>query len=183
MISRKCILLLLLFQIIFSCKNSQDSEYENIVNEWIGKEILLPKISEGNKLYNPDSNLKIVTRINGNCYSCLSRLKNWKPFVEEVNNKYNIPVFIYMVISDSSIYTEINKKEIHFEYPVIFDTNNEFQKSNNLAQNNIFHTMLLNKSNKVILIGNPINNTKLKELYIEQVINHNNSNLKTNNHD
>ena len=88
-----------------------------------------------------------------------------------------------MVISDSSIYTEINKKEIHFEYPVIFDTNNEFQKSNNLAQNNIFHTMLLNKSNKVILIGNPINNTKLKELYIEQVINHNNSNLKTNNHD
>ena len=78
-----------------------------------------------------------------------------------------IPFYFYLVIADSSIYNKINNEIIHFDYPVIFDPDDQFRKKNNLNENNIFHTMLVDANNKVIIIGNPVNNVKMQNLYRE----------------
>lgn len=167
---RELFFLLLLSLIFYTCGTTKNTEREIIVTEWVGKEILLPQSIQNN-------NLKVITRINGNCYPCIYRLKEWKPFIEKLKYKYQIPFLIYVVTADSTIFAEINKNEIHFDYPVIFDANDEFRKHNNLPQNSIFHTMLLSDSNKVILIGNPIGNLKLRNLYINQIDNYYESKL------
>ena len=153
-----------------SCENSQNSENRRIVNEWIGKEIVFPnQDSENNVNKCNDDNLKIVTRINGNCYPCLVQLKLWKKLIEELKSKHTISFYIFIVANDYEIFESVNEKEIHFDYPVIYDRNDEFYKKNRLPQRSYLQTMLLTDKNKVILIGNPVVNDVLKDLYIEQI--------------
>lgn len=164
-------ILLLLFQILISCRSPQDSENRRIVHEWIGQEIIFPDQIYGNQLNKPiDNNLKIVTRINGNCYPCLSQLKHWTKLIEEISSEYSISFYIFIVANDYEIFNSINEKEIHFDYPVIYDRNDEFYRKNGLPQKSAFHTMLLTEDNTVILIGNPIENAVLKDLYIKKIM-------------
>ena len=49
---------------------------------------------------------------------------------------------------------------------------------NRFPQNSIYHTMLLDNENSVIIIGNPINNATLKNLYIKKLKNYKNNTNK-----
>lgn len=50
--------------------------------------------------------------------------------------------------------------------PVYIDTLGIFQKNNpHLPKNPRLHTFLLDANNHVILVGNPLYNTKIKEMY------------------
>lgn len=54
----------------------------------------------------------------------------------------------------------------NFKFPVCIDKNDSFYKLNHLPSNIAFQTFLLDKNNKVMAIGNPINNLKVKDLYL-----------------
>lgn len=45
-----------------------------------------------------------------------------------------------------------------------------FLKENSLPQTNLLHTFLLDQNNKLVLLGNPIDNEKLKSLYKTSLI-------------
>lgn len=55
----------------------------------------------------------------------------------------------------------------HFDYPVCIDEQDSLNKLNDFPTEMAFHTFLLDKSNKIIAIGNPIHNPKIKELYLK----------------
>lgn len=56
----------------------------------------------------------------------------------------------------------------NFTYPVCIDDMNQLNALNNFPSGNeMFHTFLLDKDNKVLAIGNPIHNPKVKELYLK----------------
>lgn len=158
-----------LFLMFTGCKNNSHKGNEKIINEWIGKEIILPGLCDNENQNVISDRLKIVSRINGNCYSCLIKLKKWKTFMENIPYKEKISFYFYLVISDSTVYKNLNKEEIHFEHPVIYDEHNRFHKLNKLNLNSIFHVMLLDSSNRVLLIGDPIDNMKMKNLYKEVI--------------
>lgn len=72
-----------------------------------------------------------------------------------------------------------------FKYPVCIDKEDSLNKLNNFPHNMAFQTFLLNKNNKVMAIGNPILNPKIKELYMkiiqgEEIVQANEDNLMTN---
>lgn len=125
----------------------------------------MPELKSNYSTIDSNGDFKLVTRINGDCYSCLLQLKNWSAFVNDVSKECKVSFYIYVYISDTLVYNELNEQEIHFNYPIIFDQNDQFRKLNSLNKNEIFHTMLLDHSNKEIIIGNPIINPKLSELY------------------
>lgn len=152
-----------------NCSKSSKSQYGDIINNWIGKKVILPILNSNYDSLELSSDLKIVTRINGDCHPCLMQLKNWLVFLNDVSKEQKVSFYIYVVISDTLAYNEINRKEIHLNYPVIFDQNDQFRKLNGLHKNEIFHTMLLNHSNNVIIIGNPIYSQKLRELYKQTI--------------
>ena len=72
-----------------SCVDLHKSEYNKIVNQWVGKNIKLPLINKNEYI----GKYKIITRINGSCYSCIYQLKDWKLFIDEVKEKYSIPFY------------------------------------------------------------------------------------------
>ena len=54
----------------------------------------------------------------------------------------------------------------NFVYPVYWDEKNEFYRLNRFPSDITFQTFLLDKSNKIIAIGNPVHNPKIKDLYM-----------------
>lgn len=53
-----------------------------------------------------------------------------------------------------------------FNYPICIDTLDIFNKVNHLLSIPSFQTFLLDKDNKIVAIGNPVYNPKIKELYM-----------------
>ena len=54
-----------------------------------------------------------------------------------------------------------------FNLPIVFDVQNLFCQLNHFPEDEKFRTLLLDKDNKVLAIGNPIHNPKVKELYLK----------------
>jgi hypothetical protein len=58
-------------------------------------------------------------------------------------------------------------KQYDFEYPVCIDLKDSLNALNHFPPNESFHTFLLDRTNKVVAIGNPILNPQIKELYLK----------------
>lgn len=108
--------------------------------------------------------IKIVSYIdNIPCTSCALRtLKLWQ---REINNIDNDIAYIIVVYADDR--TFINMADtISLDLPLMYYDSNKFGESNNLegllARN---RTFLLNKDNKVVLVGEPFGRDKLAKLY------------------
>ncbi|MBR4326179.1 MAG: DUF1573 domain-containing protein [Bacteroidales bacterium] len=56
-----------------------------------------------------------------------------------------------------------------FPYPVCIDLSDSLNKLNNFPKDDRFHCFLLDENNRVILIGNPVHNPKIKDLYIRTI--------------
>ena len=57
----------------------------------------------------------------------------------------------------------------NFAYPVFMDFSNVINKLNQFPKASQYHCFLLDKDNKVLMIGNPALNPKIWELYKEQI--------------
>lgn len=66
---------------------------------------------------------------------------------------------------------EIEEKVVADKYPFycIIDGNNEFLSTNNIPDNNLLHSFMLDKNDKIILVGDPTRNSKMKELFFKQL--------------
>ena len=66
--------------------------------------------------------------------------------------------------------TELMIANTMFDYPILLDTLGEFEKLNpHLPKNRALHTFLLDENNNVILVGNPSQNRKIKEMFYKTV--------------
>jgi len=68
-------------------------------------------------------------------------------------------------------FKEMFSQDVPIDYILIFDENNDFFRKNTIPSNPMYQTMLLDRMNKIVLIGNPIYNEQLKELYINVINN------------
>lgn len=144
-------LLCVLF-IISACHNLKD-DYQRL----IGKKLTLDCIS-----HFPNTRFKIVNYQDRNgCTPCKLQPHKWYSIINELDSIGNIPV-ILIIESDS---LKINESNL----PIYYDANNSFFIANDLPSDSRFHCFLLDENNKVILIGNPVQNPKIKELYLRTI--------------
>ena len=120
------------------------------------------------KIY--DSELKLVVYMDSMiCSPCaIKRMNLWNDLLEDTK-KYDGRLSFYFIFSpkkkDESKLRFAFKNTL-FDYPVILDNVYEFKKKNpHLPQNSQLHTFLLDKENKVILVGNPLINIKIEEMF------------------
>jgi glutathione peroxidase-family protein len=73
-----------------------------------------------------------------------------------------------MIVSDSrfNVVYQISMWD-KFTYPIYIDVADSLNRLNHFSSDERFQTLLLDKDNKVVAIGNPINNPKVKELYFK----------------
>lgn len=176
---------ILLALFFLSCYNNKNREHEKIlkaiVEENLGKKLLLP---DSLIVYSPfsnylkdsleisTSNLKIYSYINASCATCVESMNSWIKLIH-VFSKYQVPVII---ICDSKDNFELIKY-LHesdaiksFPYPLFFDVGKNFLKRNKFMEQSLhFETVLTDKNNTILLIGNPIYSKGIEEMYIKEI--------------
>lgn len=158
-----------------ACNNSKVKEITSLIEEWDGKEINFPKSSTFTRLgkdttgyFNDDAEFKILIYIDTiGCTSCKLRPEQWKQFIEVVDSVSNkkIPFLFYFNPKKRTDIEDILANS-NFDYPVCIDEKDSLNQLNHFPSDMMFQTFLLDKKNKVVAIGNPIHNMKVKELYL-----------------
>ena len=167
--------------ILYWIYNSEpkDKNYKIQLKEWIGKEIILPDnmkftimgIDTIDFNFNK-SKYKIVHYIDSiGCVSCKLKLPMWKEFINKMNSFQDSVSFIF--IFQPKDIEELQYKLFcdNFNYPVYIDSDNQFNKINKLLTDDTFHTFLLNEKNHILSIGNPIENSSIKDLFLKIIQN------------
>ena len=161
-----------------SCQESREEAMLRLVNEWNGKEIKFPARSvftiQGKDTVDLEfgnSDYKVVTYIDSvGCTSCKLQLPRWKKLVAEVDSLTNgrVPFLFYFHPKDMKELRYLTRRD-DFTYPVCFDEKDELNRLNQFPTDMTFQTFLLDKDNKVVAMGNPVLNPKVKELYLNLV--------------
>ena len=179
--------ILLLFFLFCSCQESNEAKIARLVKEWEGKEILFPAHSvftiQGKDTVDfsfQNADYKVVTYVDSvGCTSCKLQLPRWTQFMHEVDSTMNrnIPFVFYFHPKDMKELRYITRRDA-FTYPVCFDEKDNFNILNHFPSEMTFQTYLLDKDNKVVAIGNPVHNPKVKELYWSLLTENKNSSAK-----
>lgn len=162
------ILISILF-IFFSCASRQERT-EDIVNKWLDQEIKFSDSlnTQQDSLWQLmlDKDFKLLTIIDTNsCTGCHLKLHEWNKLIKEMDTINPNVAFLFVVHVKDYTIVDVLKKRNKFTYPIFYDYKNKIGKLNDFPQAPRFQTFLLNKNNKVILLGNPIGSHRMWELY------------------
>jgi hypothetical protein len=180
----KKILPLFLILIIFACKDQKKIEALQIVREWAGKEILIPDNIQCvimGKDTTPDAcrtlmsaEYKVLLYVDSTgCSSCRLKLFLWKSLISEADSLFqgNLSFLLFFQPKSRKDFNFLFWKE-QFSYPVFLDMNNSIDRLNHFSQNPEYQCFLLDKNNKVQMIGNPSLYPHIWKLYKQVISGH-----------
>lgn len=156
-----------------SCVPDKESDTQCIVEAWIGKQIKLPNSAisiiqkdtvERRRI---DSDYILLRYIDSTgCSSCRLKIPEYITLAERLSNETDRSVELMCITSpkdvDDVVRGMVNE---NVNFPVMLDTEFEFQKANNLEESKIYHTMLLDHDYRVVAIGDPLIGGRIYDVY------------------
>ncbi|MBR5612354.1 MAG: DUF1573 domain-containing protein [Bacteroidaceae bacterium] len=162
--------------LLASCSESREEAMLRLVNEWKDKSVIIPVRSvftvQGKDVVDfnyRDAEYKILVYTDSvGCTSCKLQLPKWKRMIAEVDSLTggSVPFLFYFHPKDPKELRFYLRRD-NFTYPVCFEEDDYINRLNRFPSDMTFQTMLLNKENKVVAIGSPVLNPKIKDLYLE----------------
>ena len=161
---------------IVSCMDRDEKRIMELISEWEGKSIRFPSnfyftrsISDTVQWSLNNVPYKILSYVDSaGCMSCKLQLSSWKNFVGQLDSICQDKAAVLLFLHPKKV-KDIRPILIsnNFDYPVCIDVNDSLNKLNHFPSDMAFQTFLLDKDNKVLAIGNPVLNPKVKELYLK----------------
>lgn len=153
-----------------------------VVNTWRGKEILMPENAvftiQGKDTvpYSvADKPYKILCYTDSaGCTSCKLKIDEWKKFMAVLDSSLPDQVgflFFFHPRRIKDVTAELYAAR--FPLPVCIDREDRLNRLNQFPNRFEYQTFLLDRDNKVIAIGNPVNNSAVKELYLDLLLKRN----------
>ena len=162
--------------LLASCSESREEAMLRLVNEWKDKSVIIPVRSvftvQGKDVVDfnyRDAEYKILVYTDSiGCTSCKLQLPKWKRMIAEVDSLTggSVPFLFYFHAKDPKELRFYLRRD-NFTYPVCFEEDDYINRLNRFPSDMTFQTMLLDKENKVVAIGSPVLNPKIKDLYLE----------------
>ncbi|KKB54443.1 hypothetical protein HMPREF1212_00156 [Parabacteroides sp. HGS0025] len=182
------LIILVLLPIFFSCKNEQKEKEKHIaqlVNEWQGKQIVFPEniiftryLTDTTDYQIPQSEYKVLVYVDSiGCTSCKLQLHKWKELIDYTDSvtQNKVPFLFFFHPKDAKEIRYLLKRD-GFDRPICIDLDDRLNKLNKFPADMTFQTFLLDKNNKVSVLGNPVHNTAVKDLYLKQITGKDNPN-------
>lgn len=117
---------------------------------------------------------KIVVFVsNKQCSTCLiSSFNRWNKFIDNLTNAFNVRfIFIVAPTQNKLKKTKIAVKHSSLNAPIYIDSLNVFEKANPQIPNNaVFHTFLLNNQDSILVVGDPLQSKKVRNMMLKQLI-------------
>jgi hypothetical protein len=166
---------------ITSCQKKSRLDALQIIKQWTGKEIRFPSdlfcTSLGKDTTCIDlscENYKIMLYVDSKgCTSCKLNLSGWKKIMQESDSLFiRKPefIFIFQPKQKDERLLQSFLRQNRFSHPVFIDKNNETYKLNIFPSKRDYQCFLLNKDNRVILIGNPVDVPGIWQLFQKVII-------------
>lgn len=175
---RKVVFILFSSLFLFSCSDDKKYDIEVLVKEWNNKEIRFPEnpvfmryVTDTVPYKIPKTDYKVVVFVDSvGCISCKLQLPKWKEFMHEVDSLSdgNVPFVFFFQTKNVRELRYILRRD-NFSHPVCIDTEDSFYKLNRFPGEMMFQTFLVDSENRVKVIGNPIHNLSVKDLYLKEI--------------
>lgn len=175
---KQYLLIGLFISLLSGCKETEKERVTRLVSEWQGKEIIFPEkpvftvFATDTVNYSiPSSRHKVLVYVDSlGCTSCKLQLDRWKQFIEKTDSlsQGTVPFLFFFQAKDHREIRYLLKRD-GFHYPVCLDASDKLNELNRFPSDMTFQTFLLNEKNEVEVIGNPIHNLAVKELYLKQI--------------
>lgn len=172
------LIILLLTIFLSACQDKQKEIITLLVKEWQGKQILFPEnmvftrfASDTTNFVIPTSDYKVLVFVDSiGCTSCKLQLSRWKEFIRYTDSisQKNIPFLFFFQFDDQWEIHSLLIRE-NFDKPICLDRSDSLNQLNHFPKDIRFQVFLLDKNNKVVVIGNPVHNPNVKELYWEEI--------------
>lgn len=172
------LIILLLTIFLSACQDKQKEIITLLVKEWQGKQILFPEnmvftrfASDTTNFVIPTSDYKVLVFVDSiGCTSCKLQLSRWKEFIRYTDSisQKNIPFLFFFQFDDQWEIHSLLIRE-NFDKPICLDRSDSLNQLNHFPKYIRFQVFLLDKNNKVVVIGNPVHNPNVKELYLEEI--------------
>lgn len=162
-----------------ACQNKKKEEALSIIKQWAGKELLFPPNalfttngSDTTNMLLADVDYKVVTYVDSaGCTLCRFKPGFWQDLMEELeaSSGKKIAFLFFLAAKDKQeLFRDFRRDG--FSYPVCVDNAEEFDRLNGLPTNEHLRTFLLDKANKVLALGNPIEQSRIRKLYTKILI-------------
>lgn len=163
--------------LLIGCKESETERITNLVKSWQGRTMYFPPDAELLS-FNGDSTYKygikrtdyaVVTYVDSlGCMSCKLQLPEWEKLMVTVDSISGgtVPFLFFFHPSNKKELVSLLKR-VRFTYPVCIDEADSLNKLNHFPSDMMFQTFLIDKDRKVIGIGNPVHNPRVKQLYLD----------------
>ena len=161
-----------------SCQKNDRAKVESLVKEWNNKEIRFSDnpvftrfVTDTVPYRIPKTDYKVVVFVDSvGCISCKLQLPKWKEFMHEVDSLSdgNVPFVFFFQTKNVRELRYILRRD-NFSHPVCIDTEDSFYKLNRFPGEMMFQTFLVDSENRVKVIGNPIHNLSVKDLYLKEI--------------
>ena len=172
------LILTTLLSLCTSCRESDQERVARLVQEWQGKEIIFPEglvftrfVKDTVDYQIPESKFKVLVYVDSiGCISCKLQLYKWKSFIAHVDSATggNVPFLFFFQSKDDKEIRYLLKRD-NFSHLVCIDHDNRMNAKNDFPQEQAFQSFLLDKDNRVKVIGNPIHNLAIQELYLKHL--------------
>lgn len=162
-------------------KQRRKAEAKSILDEWIGKTIKFPESYECS-LSGKDTSLFLCKRLmeseykvliyndSTGCTECKLQLMEWSNLINELNSiPKNHLSFLFFLYPKSIDELQLILQRENFPYPIFIDNKDEINHLNNFVKQSKYQCFLLDKDNKVLVVGNPVQSTDILKLYKKEI--------------
>ncbi len=170
------LIILLLF--LFSCQDKKKEEIKHLISKWQGKEIQFPQDMvfmrfNSDTIYHtiPNPSHKVLVYVDSiGCTSCKLQLPRWKELIQYIDStsQETVPFLFFFHPNDKNEIRYLLKRQ-GFNTPICFDQSDKLNQLNHFPTDDRYQTFLLDKANKVLIIGNPIHNSNIRDLYLKEI--------------
>lgn len=159
---------------IASCTSSGENSWKkhskNAIERLIGHTVevndTLQSFPDSSSLKNLlNSNCKIIFCVNVDCSVCVLKFEYWQKFIDAFHAKNGETPNILAIVSGHPLSGTIQEfVDSKWNHEWVYDPEEDFILEYELVDDR-FQAMVLDSSNKIILIGNPVHNKAMEPLY------------------
>lgn len=175
----KYFIVLLVLILPFSCQNKKSKEIETILKKMQGRVVYFPStlrsVYMGKDTLCPTmlkNENKIVVYVDSiGCTECNMKIQEWTDIFKCTRDSLPNLSIIYIVSpkkGQSQKITSIFRK-YEIDYPFFIDSLNQFGNLNEMPKERKYHTFLIDRQNRIVLVGSPMHSDKIWQLYKDYV--------------
>jgi hypothetical protein len=114
---------------------------------------------------------RVFTFVDASCGSCIGKIDKWENFSIGLA-KYNVPIAMICISDDNfellKYFCETDAIK-SYSFPFFLDHKNEYRSKNTFMTNGSYHTVLVNKDNEILMLGNPTRSQKISDLFFKEL--------------